>query len=424
MNNHVVVTGLGVVSPIGVGITAFTEALKKGDSGIKYLEELANLNFSCRIGGVPHIPEELIQNYFTPLQLKNFNSSGIAYGCIAGIDAWKDAGLVIKDDGIPDWDSGLIFGTGSSGIDKMRETIYKIDNKQVRSLGSNTITQTMVSGVSAYLNSMLGFGNQVTTNSSACTTGTEAILMSYDRIKSGRAVRMLAGSTSDSGPYIWAGFDAMKVMTYKHNECPVKGSRPMSASASGFVPGSGAGAMVLESLESAVKRGAKIYAEILGGEINSGGQRGNGTMTAQNPLAVQRCIKEAVKNSGINANDIDVIDGHLTSTLKDPAEINNWVEALQRRGKDFPYINSLKSMTGHCLSASGAIECLASVLELTEQFIYPSINCEDLHPEIAAVIDTDRIPQKSIRPGKINIVAKASLGFGDVNACILFKKYG
>ena len=422
MNNRVVITGLGVVAPNGTGLPEFTEAIKKGKSGIRFNKELSDFNFSCCISGIPVITDELILKYFKPLQLRNFNSSGILYGCIAGIDAWKDAGLEINNKDIPDWDSGLIFGAGTSGVDKIREAIYKVDNGQVRKLGSNTLPQTMVSGISAYLGGMLGLGNQVTTNSSACSTGTEAVLMCYERIKSGRAKRMIAGSTSDHGPYMWAGFDAMRVMTYKFNDSPEKGSRPMSKTAFGFVPGSGAGALVLESLESAKKRGAIIYAEILGGETNSGGQRGDGSMTVQNSAAVQKCIKEAVKNSGITSEDIDVIDGHLTATMKDPMEIKNWSEALQRKGEKFPYVNSLKSMTGHCLSASGSIECVASVLELHEQFLYPSLNCEDVHPEISDLIAETKIPRNITYPGKLNIIAKASLGFGDVNTCVIIQK--
>jgi 3-oxoacyl-[acyl-carrier-protein] synthase I len=421
MNNRVVVTGIGVVAPNGVGSTVFCKAIKEGKSGIKYLKELEELKFSCCIAGIPPVSKEMIEGYFTPLQLRNFNSSGIVYGCIAGIDAWKDADIKINGD--TDWESGLIFGTGSSGVDKMREAIYKVDDKQVRKLGSNTLIQTMTSGISAYLNGMIGFGNQVTTNSSACSTGTEAILMAYERIKSGKAKRMLAGSTCDHGPYVWGGFDAMKVITYKYNNEPEKGSRPMSKSASGFVPGSGAAALVLESFDSAIERGVKIYCEILGGALNSGGQRGDGTMTAPNSIAVQRCIKEAVLNSGIKPEEIDAIDGHLTSTSKDPLEIKNWAEALQRKEKDFPYINSLKSMTGHCLSASGAVECAAAIMELNEQFLYPSINCEDIHPEIEAVIDKEKIPKEIVHPKQLNVIAKASFGFGDVNACIIFKKY-
>jgi 3-oxoacyl-(acyl-carrier-protein) synthase len=321
-----------------------------------------------------------------------------------------------------DYDTGLVFGTGTSGVEKFREAIYKLDEGNVRRLGSTVVLQTMASGVSAYLSGMLGFGNQVTTNSSACSTGTEAVLMGYDRIQSGNAKRMLVGSCSDHGPYIWGGFDAMRVMTYKHNDNPEEGSRPMSASASGFVPGSGAGALVLESLESALERGATIYAEVLGGEVNSGGQRQGGTLTAPNPEAVQRCIKTALLNSGIVASDIDLINGHLTATSKDGLEIDNWTKVLEREGKAFPYINSTKSMVGHCLAAAGAIECVASVIQLNNQFVAPNINSEDLHPDIESLITSERIPQQKLDLN-YDVIAKASFGFGDVNACVLFKRF-
>ena len=422
MNNRVVITGLGVVAPNGVGLEAFTNAIKNGISGIKHNPELERLHFSCQIAGKPEISTKVSLHYFTELELRNFNSSGILYGVIAGIDAWKDSGLSLEIQENPDWDSGTIFGTGTSGIDKFRESIYKIDDFQTRRLGSTAVAQTMNSGVSAYLAGKLGLGNQVTTNSSACTTGTESILMAYDRIKSGQAKRILAGSTSDSGPYIWGGFDAMKVCTFKHNHEPEKGSRPMSASASGFVPGSGAGAFVVEDLESALARGAKIYCEILGGNINSGGQRGLGTMTAPNPIAVQKCILIAIKNAGILAKDIDAINGHLTATSKDSLEIENWTKALGRSGVDFPYINSIKSLVGHCLSAAGSIESVAAILQIRDNFIFPNINCEDLNPAIINLIDASRIPQKMLAQ-EVNVVAKASFGFGDVNACVIFKKF-
>ena len=177
MKNRVVITGMGVVAPNGVGIPQFTKALKNGTSGISFHPQLKELNFSCQIGGIPHITEELKSDYFTELQLRGFNSSGILYGCIAGVDAWKDAGLEVHPESELDYDSGLIFGTGTSGVDKFREAIYQLDEGNVRRLGSTVVLQTMGSGVSAYLGGMLGLGNQVTTNSSACTTGTEAVLM-------------------------------------------------------------------------------------------------------------------------------------------------------------------------------------------------------------------------------------------------------
>lgn len=421
MKNRVVITGLGIVAPNGVGLDTFQHAIKNGISGIRHFEELERLKFSCQIAGMPDITPELSLQYFTELELRNFNSSGILYGVIAGIDAWKDAGLSAERLEEPDWDSGTIFGSGTSGIDKFRESIYKIDDFKVRNLGSTSVVQTMNSGVSAYLAGKLGLGNLVTSNSSACTTGTESIIMAYERIKSGQAKRILAGSTSDSGPYIWGGFDAMRVCTFKHNDSPETGSRPMSASASGFVPASGAGALVLEDLETALMRGARIYAEVLGGALNSGGQRGLGSLTAPNPIAVQKCIQNAIANSGIDARDVDVINGHLTATSKDAFEISNWSTALNRKGVDFPYINSLKSMVGHCLSAAGSIESVAAVLQLYHGFIFPNINCEDLNPEIEAIADVSRIPSDLIEI-EVNTILKASFGFGDVNGCVVLKK--
>jgi len=422
MKKRVVITGLGIVSPNGVGIPDFLNSLQQGVSGIQYYQELKDKGFSCCIGGIPKVSDELKATYLTPLQLRNFNSSGILYGCMAGMDAWKDAGLEIEEEREVDYDSGIIFGAGQSGVDKFREAVYKLDEGQVRRLGSTTVAQTMSSGISAYLGGILGCGNQVSTNSSACTTGTEAILLGAERIQNGKAKRMLVGSCSDHGTYIWGGFDAMRVMTYKHNESPSEGSRPMSASASGFVPGSGAGALLLEDLESAKERGAFIYAEILGGHINSGGQRNGGTMTAPNSIAVQKCIESAVKDAGIKAADIDAINGHLTATSKDTLEIKNWKQALDLSTNNFPPINSLKGMTGHCLAAAGSIECVASVLQIEHNFIFPSINCEDLHPEIKKEIGELSIPQQR-RDQKVTTVIKASFGFGDVNACVIFRKF-
>lgn len=420
---RVVITGIGVVAPNATGKQSFETALKSGLSGIRFHPELEALNFSCQIAGQPDLQEAFALQYFTPLELRHFKSTGILYGVIAGMQAWQDAGLpLISDRDAPDWDSGTVFGNGSSGVEKFRESIYKIDEGLVRKLGSSTVAQIMTSGVSAYLGGKLGLGNQVTTNASACSTGTESLLLSYERIKNGDAERMLAGSSCDSGPYVWAGFDAMKVCTYKHNDQPEKGSRPMSATASGFVPGSGAGAILLESLESALDRGASIYAEVAGGAVNSGGQRGSGSMTAPNNEAVQRCMTAALRHAGMQASDIDVINGHLTATSKDAAEISNWSQALERVGEDFPYVQAVKSHIGHCLSASGSIECVAAVLQLKNGFLFPNLNCEDLHPGIQAMVAPDRIPRQLILQ-EIEVIAKASFGFGDVNACVLLKKY-
>ena len=422
MNRRVVITGMGVVAPNAVGLKNFLQAIRQGKSGITFHQRLQDLKFSCCIGGVPSISEEMKSRYLTSLQLRGFDSSGILYGCIAGVDAWKDAGLKIDKNSAVDYDSGMVYGAAISGTEKFRDAIYNIDDQKVKRLGSTVVVQTMASGISAYLGGILGLGNQVTTNSSACTTGTEALLMGFERVKSGKASRMLVGSCSDDGAYIWGAFDALRVMSYKHNNTPEQGSKPMSVDASGFVPGSGAGALVLESLETALKRKATIYAEVLGGNINSGGQRNGGTLTAPNPDAVQRCIVDAINDANIKSSEIDAINGHLTATAKDPLEIENWTKALDRKGKEFPIINSLKSMIGHCLAASGSIENVATVLQLKHQFIFPNINCSQVHPEILNLIAKEKIPTKLLKK-KLNVIAKASFGFGDVNGCIIFKKY-
>ena len=422
MKHRVVITGMGVCAPNGIGLKAFSDAIFSGKSGIKFHQQLADLNFGCQIAGQPDIPDGMLENYFTALQLRDLQSSGIEYGMIAGVDAWMDAGLAPTDKDTVDYDSGIVFGVSLLGAEKFRSSIYLTDEGNVRRLGSTSVVQTMASGISAYLGGYLGCGNQVTTNSSACTTGLESVLMGYERVRNGDATRMLVGSCNDSGPYIWGGFDAMRVLTKKYNDNPEAGSRPMQEDANGFVPGAGAGALVLETLESAQQRGVRIYAEILGGAVNSGGQRNGGTMTAPNSEAVQYCIKTAVKNAGVSAIEIDTINGHLTSTGMCPTEVANWSEALGLKGEEFPYINSLKSMTGHCLAAAGSIETVATILELEEGRIFGNINSAHIHPEILERVAQDKVLTQTIDM-PVKIAAKASFGFGDVNCCMIFKKF-
>ncbi len=422
MANRVVITGMGICAPNGISISEYFQSLKLGNSGIRFVPQLAELGFACQIAGYPQLEATHIDQYFTSLEQRGLNASGLIYGVMAGKDAWTDAGLKVSEEDEPDRDSGVIFGTGILGVDKFREAIYLVDEGKTRRLGSTAVYQTMASGISAYLGGKLGCGNQVTTNSSACSTGTEALIMGFERIQAGKAKRMLVGSCSDSGPYVWGGFDAMRILPRKYNEDPQSASRPMSASASGFVPGSGAGALVLESLESAQARNAPIYAELLGGALNSGGQRNGGSMTAPNHKAVQQCIRMALSNAGVRSEEVDGINGHLTATSKDPHEIANWSLALGRKGKAFPFINSFKSTIGHGLAAAGSMECVGTVLQLSHGEFFPNVNCEDLHPEIEKIVDTSRIPTKSLAYDT-KILAKASFGFGDVNACAIFKAF-
>ncbi len=425
MSNRVVITGLGVASPIGVGVENFKNALINGQSGIRFNPELNELNFGCQVSGVPQLNEDLKKEFIKKYKLNKVKSTNIILGCMAGIEAWNDAQLRVtdKESQIPDWDSGCIFGTGIGGIEAVDFSVKHVDNKKIRKLGGRIAQQTMASGISAYLGGILGLGNQVTTNSSACSTGTEGIIMAYNFIKHGSAKRYLVGSSEGYSPYTWAPFDSMLALTRNSNDKPEKASCPMSNSSAGFVPASGAGALILEDLETAQKRGARIYAEILGGNINSGGHRGGGSMTLGNRNGVVKCITDTLKKSNITPNDIDLISGHLTSTIGDENEIKAWTEALKREGEEFPLINSLKSMIGHCLSASGSIETVALALQLYNNFVHPSLNAEQLNTEIASKISPSRIPKKTIQNITNKIASKISLGFGDVNACLVLKKW-
>ncbi|MFZ1800323.1 MAG: beta-ketoacyl synthase N-terminal-like domain-containing protein, partial [Chitinophagaceae bacterium] len=284
------------------------------------------------------------------------------------------------------------------------------------------VEQIMNSGITAYISGRLGLGNKVISNSSACATGTQAIIMGYDYIKSGKAKRMVVGSSEYVDSYIFGAFDSMRILSRKFNDDPGKASRPMSNSAGGFVPGSGAGALILEDLDFALARNAPIYAEIKGSCNNSGGQRNGGTMTAPSAEGVVRCIREAIHEAGIEPKEIDLICGHLTGTTVDKLEIENWVNALELDQKDFPPVNSLKSMTGHCLSAAGSIETVAAVLQLKNGFVHPNVNLEDPNPEIVELVGEKNLPTKKMEK-EINVVAKANFGFGDINACLIISKY-
>ncbi|HIG02392.1 MAG TPA: beta-ketoacyl-[acyl-carrier-protein] synthase family protein [Myxococcales bacterium] len=423
MSARVVITGMGVVAPNGTGLTAFEESLRAGQSGIRHVEAMAEANFACTVAGVPQGVDALVDAEFEEDERLVMNGSH-RYASLACLEAWRDAGLErpARDSETVDWDTGAIVGTGIGGMDTTAEKVIPLTNAgKVRRIGSTSVEQVMASGVSARVSGQFALGNQVTTNSSACSTGTEAIAMGVERIRRGAAVRMLCGGSEAATHYIWAGFDAMRVLNRRSNDAPEKASRPMSGSAGGFVPGAGAGILMIESEESALARGARIYAEVAGQGINCGGHRMGGSMTAPNPESVKRCIQAALADAGVEAHEVDAINGHLTATGADPREVGSWSAALGRGPGELPPITSTKSMIGHTLGAAGAIESVASVLMLAGGFVHPSINCEDVHPEIEPYADS--IPHNLQEIDGMKVIVKAGFGFGDVNACLVFKRW-
>jgi 3-oxoacyl-(acyl-carrier-protein) synthase len=423
MKRRVVVTGLGVVAPNGVGVEAFDRALREGRSGVREVAKMKELGFGCTVAGVPDGVDEAARRSFRDEELLAMNSN-LRHAALAAVEAWRDAGFDRAETGDDrvHWETGAVIGTGIGGMDTVGETLVPLtDSGKIRRLGSTTVEKIMASGVSARVSGLLALGNQVTTNSSACSTGTEAVALGLERIRAGRAERMLCGGSEGASHYIWAGFDAMRVLCRAFNDAPEKASRPMSASAGGFVPACGAGVLVLESVDSALARGAKIYAEVLGAAVSCGGHRGGGSMTAPNPEGIRRCIRGALDDAEVEPEQIDVINGHLTATGADAPEVMAWARALERPPERFPWITSTKSMIGHALGAAGAVESVASVLMLAGGFVHPSMNCEDLHPEIAPYARS--VPHELHESPDLDTVIKAGFGFGDVNACVVFRSF-
>ncbi len=430
---RVVITGVGAVAPNGVGIENFREALQKGKSGISFRENLKEMNYLCQIGGVPPVEEEDVLKVIPESELNKINEA-MVYAVMASLECARSSGLEIdwvkgKRDTPVLWDTGVIIGSGIGGMDTILDSLAPVvfDAKNQESgrgtaaMGTDIVPQVMSSSISVAVGKLLGAGGQTSSNSSACNTGTEAIFEAWKHIQLGYADSMFAGGSEGTHYGSWSGFDAMRdVLCSKYNEAPEKGSRPMGAGACGFVPAGGAGVLRLESLESAQKRGAKILCELVAAYCNSGGQRDGGTMTFPNPEGVIRCIRKVIEDSGVSPSKISLINGHLTSTSADPREVGSWLRALELEPSKFPLIQSTKSMIGHSLGAAGALESVAVVDQIVHSYVHPSINCEKVHPEIQKIAAS--IPHQKIDK-TLDYVIKASFGFGDVNGCLLFKRW-
>ncbi|MBO7481952.1 MAG: beta-ketoacyl-[acyl-carrier-protein] synthase family protein [Bacteroidales bacterium] len=420
MKNRVAITGMGVVSPIGSTVADFAKSLRIGDSGISYSQELEAKNFVCKVAG---IPQPIRYNDLIDKFLPEFGDKSIRYALSAAIDAWQDAGFVLPDllANATNDKLAVVVGSTCAGYDYFARMKSLVDEGRTKKLGSWFVVNTMHSGPAAFLSSLLSASCMTESVSSACASGTEAIARAYDLVSNGIADVVVAGGCDPDSPYVWAGFDAMRLLCRNGNDSPQSASRPLSEKASGFVPSAGAGILVVENMDHAQSRGSKIYAEIVGACVNSGGQRHGGSMTAPNSQKVVECIQNAVKMAGINPTDVSYINGHLTGTMADPLEVANWCRALNLKD-DFPYINSTKSLIGHALGAAGAIETIATVLQMHQGFVHVSKNCMPLHAEIANIYDSAKIPQQTVDNVRIEYATKASFGFGDVNACLVLKK--
>jgi 3-oxoacyl-(acyl-carrier-protein) synthase len=406
---RVVITGVGVISALGNTPDEFSQALREGRSGLKYDPAREGL-LRCRVTGAPDplAVDQLSVLKFPKQHLRNMDEV-IRYGCLAAINAWEDAGLSAAEEE-PDWDSGVVFGSGGQcGINARIEVLPGlIQEKNIRKLGGSFAEKGMMEGIPSRVAAYLGLGQSLCLNNTS-VTGLATITEGVRQIESGYAERMVCGGAETPSRYVAIGLDTAHATA---NSADPRVNRPLSRTAMGLVPAAGAGAVVVESLESAQQRGARIYAEVIGHHSNCGAQMGDGTTVAPGSTGIRRCIKKAMGE--IDGSEVDLINGHLTGTMADPLEVKNLRAVLG----DGMYLHATKSLLGHTLCACGAIETVACVLMMDGAFIHPSLNCEDLIPEAKGFL----IPHKTVNK-EVRTIVKCGFGFGDVNVVIVLRRW-
>lgn len=399
-----VITGMGIVSSIGVGCKAVMESLKAGRSGIVTEPEFVEKGMRSQVCGMVNLD---LKEAVDRRDLR-FMGEAAAYSYVAMKEAITSAGL--EENEVSNVRTGLIVGTGGASTKTTVEAADTLRNKGVKRIGPYAVTKAMSSTTSACLATPFKIKGASFSVSSACATSAHCIGMACDEILLGRHDIVFAGGGEAADWTIACLFDGMGALSTHYNDTPEKASRPYDANRDGFVIGAGGGIVVVEELEHAKARGAKILAEIVGYGATSDGA----DMVAPSGEGAYRCMLQAL--STVKA-PIDYINTHGTSTvLGDVKEL----EAIRQAFPDkVPPISSTKSMTGHALGAAGVNEAIYSLLMMQEGFIAPSINVETLD-EHAAGLDI----VTSTREATLNTVMSNSFGFGGTNATLVMQRYG
>lgn len=400
---RVVVTGIGIVSSIGNNKQEVTESLKQGRSGIEFCQEYADLGFRSRIHGSLKIDlQESIDR-----KLKRFMGDGAAYNYIAMQQAIEDSGLEEKDVSNPR--SGLIMGSGGPSTQNIVDAADILRAKGVKRVGPYMVTRGMSSTNSACLATPFKIKGVNYSITSACSTSAHCIGNGAELIQMGKQDIVFAGGGEELHWTLSVLFDAMGAMSSKYNEAPEKASRAFDANRDGFVISGGGGVLVLEELEHAKARGAKIYAELVGYGATSDGH----DMVAPSGEGAVRCMQQAMATTDAT---VDYINTHGTSTpVGDIRELEAVKEVF---GDKIPQLASTKSLTGHALGAAGVNEAIYSLLMMEAGFIAASANIVDLDPA-AEGYPIVREMQDNV---KLDCVMSNSFGFGGTNACLTFKR--
>lgn len=401
---RVVITGLGIVSCLGNNKAAVLDALQTGRSGIRFREDYKELGFRSQVAGTIDIDFAAL---IDRKQLR-FMGDAAAYAYLAMQEAIADSGLAEADVSTPR--TGIIAGSGGASSANLVESADILRTKGLKRIGPYRVTQTMSSTVSACLATPFKIKGVNYSISSACATSAHCIGNGAELIQSGKQDIVFAGGGEEEHWTLSCLFDAMGALSSKYNETPTKASRPYDANRDGFVISGGGGIVVLEELEHAKARGAKIYAEVTGYGATSDGY----DMVAPSGEGAQRCMQQAL--AGIKGS-IDYINSHGTST---PAGDLQELKAIKQTfGANVPAISSTKSLAGHSLGATGVHEAIYCLLMMEHNFIAASANIETLDPE-AEGVNIVRSTQQGVT---LNRILSNSFGFGGTNASLVFERY-
>jgi 3-oxoacyl-[acyl-carrier-protein] synthase-1 len=395
---------LGIVSSIGNNKQEVVDSLRAGRSGITFSQEYAELGFRSQVHGVVNVDTEALIDR----KLRRFMGDAAAFNYLAMAQAIADAGL---DEGqVSTPRAGLIVGSGGASTQNVVEAADILRSKGVRKIGPYMVPRTMGSTTSACLGTAFHIKGVSYSISSACSTSAHCIGNAYEMIQMGKQDVMFAGGGEELHWTQSVLFDAMGAMSSKYNETPQRASRAYDADRDGFVISGGGGLLVLEELEHALARGAKIYAELVGYGATCDGY----DMVAPSGEGAVRCMQQALSTV---KGEVDYINAHGTSTpVGDTRELDAVREVF---GAKVPKISSTKSLTGHALGAAGVNEAIYSLLMMEAGFLCVSANIENIDPVAADM----PIIRERVDGIQINTVMSNSFGFGGTNACLVFQRF-
>jgi 3-oxoacyl-[acyl-carrier-protein] synthase II len=405
---RVVVTGLGVVSPVGIGVKAAWDNIIAGRSGIAQITKFDASAFTTTIAG--EVKDFNVEDFIPAKDARRMDTF-IQYGLAAAIEAVKDSGIVATEENAER--IGVSIGSGIGGMQNIEDTDILYQASGPRKISPFFIPGTIINMISGNLSIMFGFKGPNVAIVTACTTGTHSIGDASRMIEYGDADVMIAGGAEAAITRLSVGGFASSRALSTRNDDPTTASRPWDKDRDGFVIGEGAGVMVLEEYEHAKKRGAKIYAELSGYGMSADAYH----MTAPNMDGPRRSMRNAMQNAGINVDAVEFINAHGTSTPLGDSNETNAIKAAFGDHASKLVVNSTKSMTGHLLGGAGGLESVFTVLSIYNQVSPPTINIFNQDPEC----DLD-FCANTARDMKIDYALKNNFGFGGTNGSLVFKK--